>query len=235
MTQGPASLLVVDDEPSLQRSIGLLLRSRGYTVVPAMTGADALASAGRDRPDLVILDLGLPDIEGLRVCQTLRERSDIPIIVLSARGAEKDKVAALDLGADDYVTKPFAPEELLARIRAALRRRARGDIEPVGRLVVGDLTIDYDRRRVVRGEEELRLTPKEFEVLTFLARQPGRVLTHRAILKAIWGPNAVQQPELLRVVIAALRRKIEPDPARPRYVLTEPWTGYRFAEQPESE
>jgi two-component system KDP operon response regulator KdpE len=231
MTDLPASLLVVDDEPSLQRSIGLLLRSRGYVVVSALTAAEALAKAARDRPDLVILDLGLPDMDGLAVCQMLRERTEAPIIVLSARGAEKDKVAALDLGADDYVTKPFAAEELLARIRAALRRRAGGNPEPAGRQVVGDLTIDYDRRRVIRGEDEVRLTPKEFEVLAFLARQPGRVLTHRAILKAVWGPNAVEQPELLRVVIASLRRKIEPDAGRPRYVITEPWTGYRFAEQ----
>jgi two-component system KDP operon response regulator KdpE len=233
VTDLPASLLVVDDEPPLQRSIGLLLRSRGYVVVSALTAAEALARAERDRPDLVILDLGLPDMDGLAVCRLLRERTEAPIIVLSARGAEKDKVAALDLGADDYVTKPFAAEELLARIRAALRRRARGDLEPAGRLVVGDLAIDYDRRRVIRDEDEVRLTPKEFEVLAFLARQPGRVLTHRAILKAVWGPNAVQQPELLRVVIASLRKKIEPDAGRPRYIITEPWTGYRFAEQPD--
>jgi two-component system KDP operon response regulator KdpE len=233
MTPAPASLLVVDDEPSLQRSIGLLLRSRGYTVLAAMSGSEALASADRDRPDLVILDLGLPDMDGLRVCQALREKRDTPIIVLSARGSERDKGAALDLGADDYVTKPFSPEELLARVRAALRRRSDVVVEPTGRLMVGDLCIDYDRRRVINDDKEIRLTPKEFEVLAFLARQPGRVLTHRAILKAVWGPNAVQQPELLRVVIASLRRKIEPDAAHPRYVMTEPWTGYRFAEPPD--
>jgi two-component system, OmpR family, KDP operon response regulator KdpE len=230
MTPGAATLLVVDDEASLQRSIGLLLRSRGYRVVEALTGRDALAAADRDKPDLVILDLGLPDLDGLSVCEELRRASDTPILVLSARGGETDKVAALDLGADDYVTKPFAPEELLARIRAALRRRAQGQAEPSGRLAASDLTIDYDRRRVIRGTEEIRLTPKEFEVLEFLARQPGRVLTHRAILKAVWGPNAVHQPELLRVVVGALRKKLEPDTGRPRYIITEPWTGYRFAD-----
>ena len=180
-------------------------------------------------PDLIVLDLGLPDMEGIEICRRVRTESAVPIVVLSARGAEADKVASLDLGADDYVTKPFGPEELLARIRVALRRVFSEDEPAVGRLELGDLAIDYDRRRVVRGEEEIRLTPKEFELLTLLVRNPGRVMTHRAILKAIWGANAVNQPEHLWVLMAQLRKKIEPDPAHPRYLLSEPWVGYRFA------
>jgi two-component system KDP operon response regulator KdpE len=153
----------------------------------------------------------------------------VPIIVLSARGSETDKVRALDLGADDYVTKPFGPEELLARIRVALRRKEHARIEESGQISAGDLTIDYDRRRVVRSGEEIRLTPKEFELLSLLARNADRVLTHRAILKAVWGPNAVEQPEHLWTLIAQLRKRIEPDPANPRYLLSEPWVGYRFS------
>ena len=152
----------------------------------------------------------------------------MPIIVLSARGAEADKVRALDNGADDYVTKPFGPEELLARIRVALRRVAAEEVDQAGALTLGDLTIDYDRRLVRRSDDEIRLTPKEFDLLSLLARNHDRVLTHRVILKAIWGPNAVEQPEHLWTLVAQLRKKLEPDPARPRYVLSEPWVGYRF-------
>ena len=222
-------ILLVDDEPAIQRALGPLLRSRGYDVEIATTGADALRLAAGRAPDLVVLDLGLPDIEGTEVCRRLRTTLAMPIIVLSARGAEADKVQALDLGADDYVTKPFGPEELLARIRVALRRVTTGDAADAGVLVVGDLSIDYDRRRVVRDGSEIRLTPKEFELLSLLARSHDRVLTHRAILAAIWGGNAVEQPEHLWTLVAQLRRKIEIDPARPRYLISEPWVGYRFS------
>jgi len=227
----PSRILLVDDEVSIQRTMAPLLRSRGYDVVVAGTGRDALAAAGIEPPDLIVLDLGLPDIDGIEVCRQIRARWDMPIVVLSARGAEKDKVLALDEGADDYVTKPFGSEELLARVRAALRRRAAGDQPEADPWHRRDLTIDFGRRRVVRGDLEIRLTPKEFELLTLLARQPGRVLTTRLILKTIWGPNAVHQPEHVRVLMGQLRKKLEPEPSRPRYLLTEPWVGYRFASE----
>jgi two-component system KDP operon response regulator KdpE len=223
-----ARILLVDDEASIQRAVVPLLRSRGYEVESASTGADALKIVAAHPPDLIVLDLGLPDIEGSEVCRRVREHSALPIIILSARGSEADKVAALDLGGDDYVTKPFGPEELLARIRVWLRRMLADERTDSGRVAVGDLTIDYDRRRVLRGEEEIRLTPKEFELLALLARNPDRVLTHRAILKAVWGPNAVDQPEHLWVLVAQLRKKIEDDPARPRRLVSEPWIGYRL-------
>ena len=222
-------ILIVDDEPSILATMALLLRGRGYEVTTATTAHAALDAIDRQPPQLVILDLGLPDLDGVELCRRIREGRSLPILVLSARGAEQDKVAALDAGADDYVTKPFGAEELLARVRAALRRAEAGT-SPSGQIVRGGIAIDLDRRRVTREGEEVRLTPKEFELLMFLAQHPGRVLTHRTILKAIWGPNAVDQPEHLRVLIASLRRKVEPDPAQPRYVLTEPWVGYRFAD-----
>lgn len=223
-----ARILLVDDEVSIQRTMTPLLRSRGYEVEVAGTGRDALAAIEAEQPDLIVLDLGLPDMDGIEVCRRVRERWDTPILVLSARGAEKDKVVALDEGADDYVTKPFGPDELLARVRAALRRKLAGDQPDTGQLQRGDLIIDFDRRRVTRGETEIRLTPKEFELLAIMARHAGQVLTHRVILKSIWGPHSVDQPEHLRVLMGQLRKKIEPDPARPRYLVTEPWVGYRF-------
>jgi two-component system KDP operon response regulator KdpE len=221
-------ILLVDDEVAIQRTVGPLLRSRGYEVDIAATAREALTIAAERPPALVVLDLGLPDMEGTEVCRRMRAHSDVPIIVLSARAGEADKVNALDVGADDYVTKPFGPEELLARIRVALRRVSAADAAETGVLRAGDLTIDYDRRRVVRGQVEIRLTPKEFELLSLLARNHDRVLTHRAILKAVWGANAVEQPEHLWTLVAQLRKKIEPDPARPRYLVSEPWVGYRF-------
>jgi two-component system KDP operon response regulator KdpE len=223
----PPRILIVDDEPNILGTLAPLLRSRGYDTYTAMNGRSALEAVDRDKPDLIVLDLGLPDIDGVEVCRHIRQASNVPIVILSARGAENDKVRALDVGADDYVTKPFGAEELLARIRAGLRR---ADAPPPASepLTRGDLVIDREKFRVLRGGEEVRLTPKEFELLTYLAQQPGRVLTHRAILKAIWGPNAVDQPEHLRVLVGSLRKKIEVNPAAPKYILTEPWVGYRF-------
>ncbi|MEO8681497.1 MAG: response regulator transcription factor [Vicinamibacterales bacterium] len=224
-----ARILLVEDEVAILRTLGPLLQTHGYTVETAATGHAALKMAAAQPPDLIVLDLGLPDLDGTEVCRRIRESSKVPILVLSARGGEADKVRALDLGADDFVTKPFGPEELLARIRVALRRVASEAGEATGSLRAGDLTIDYDRRRVLRGDEEIRLTPKEFELLSLLAKNHDRVLTHRAILKAVWGPNAVNQPEHLWALVAQLRKKIEPDPGKPQYLLSEPWVGYRFA------
>jgi two-component system KDP operon response regulator KdpE len=232
MTTSQPRILLVDDEVSIQRAVGALLRSRGYDVDIAGTGAQALELLARRTPVLIVLDLGLPDIEGTEVCRRVREASPVPIIVLSARGSEADKVSALDLGADDYVTKPFGPEELLARIRVALRRTG-GETPPeTGLFRAGSLTIDYDRRRVVRDETEIRLTPKEFDLLSLLARNHDRVLTHRTILKEVWGANAVEQPEHLWTLVAQLRKKVEPDPSNPKYVVSEPWVGYRFITDP---
>jgi len=224
-----ARILIVDDEPNIIATVAPLLRARGYEVLSAMSGRSALEAVELDKPDLIVLDLGLPDINGVEVCRQVRQTLGTPILVLSARGAEGDKVNALDAGADDYVTKPFGAEELLARIRAALRR-AESPAPASEPLVRGDLVIDRERFRVLRHGEELRLTPKEFELLTFLAQHPGRVLTHRTILKAVWGPYLVDQPEHLRVLVGSLRKKIEPTPSTPKYILTEPWVGYRFAD-----
>jgi two-component system KDP operon response regulator KdpE len=220
-------ILVVDDEPSILGAIAPLLRSRGYDVSTAMSGKAALEAVELGQPDVVVLDLGLPDMNGIEVCRLLRDGRSLPIIILSARGAEADKVAALDAGADDYVTKPFGSDELLARIRVVLRRTATTP-DATGPISCGDLIIDRDRRRVIRGEEEIRLTPKEFDLLVFFAQHPGRVLTHRTLLKAIWGQHQVDQPEHLRVLVGSLRKKIEIDPSRPHYLVTEPWVGYRF-------
>jgi two-component system, OmpR family, KDP operon response regulator KdpE len=229
----PARILLVDDEVSIQRAVVPLLRARGYTVEAVGTGSAALESLTSQAPDLIVLDLGLPDIDGIELCRRLRDESKAAIIVLSARTGEAGKVKVLDLGADDYVTKPFSPEELLARIRVALRRVGLKDVPEAGCVRVGDLVIDYDRRRVLRDDEEIRLTPKEFELLSLFAHNPDRVLTHSAILKAIWGANAVAQPEYLWVLMAQLRKKIEPDPSHPRYFLSEPWVGYRLATEPD--
>jgi len=223
-------ILLVDDEASIRRSVATLLRSRGYTVSAAATGAEALDLFDREQPELVIVDLGLPDLDGIVVCQRLRTRGDVPIVVLSVRGDERSKVAALDAGADDYVTKPFGAEELLARIRVGLRRSPERGRELQGQIRHGELVIDFDRHRVYRGDTEIRLTPREFELLTLLAAHAGRILTHRTILKAIWGANAAAQQEHLRVLVAQLRKKLEVDPAHPQFVVTEPWVGYRLAQ-----
>ena len=223
-----AVILLVDDERSIQRAVEPLLRSRGYDVQTARTAREAMDAFARYQPDLLILDLGLPDADGLDVCRWVRDRSEVPILVLSARGAERDMVKALDDGADDFVTKPFGPDELLARVRSALRRVFKPEDPGTGRLEVGDLIIDFDRRRVIRDNEEIRLTPKEFELLSVLARNAGRVMTHRALLKAVWGATSVDQPEHLWVLVRQLRKKLEPDPANPRYIQSEPWVGYRL-------
>ena len=220
-------VLVVDDEPQLRRVMSVSLPARGYAVRIAADGEQALDETRKQAPDLIVLDLAMPGMGGLETCRRVREFSSVPIIVLSAKGSESDKIAALDMGADDYVTKPFSLDELLARIRAVLRRSLAADSDAAV-LSAGDLTIDVNERRVTMAGAEIRLTPKEFEVLKYLASNSGRVVTHRALLQAVWGSEAIEQTEYLRVFINQLRRKIEPDPQKPRYILTEPWVGYRF-------
>lgn len=221
-----ARVLVVDDEVQILRLLRRTLEAQGYAVEAVETGQDALAAAGRAAPDAVLLDLMLPDLDGLEVCRRLRERLEVPIIVLSARGEERTKVEALDLGADDYLTKPFGTAELLARLRAAIRRAAGGHPGPTIRS--GDLTIDLDRRLVTRGGVRVHLTPKEYDALAYLARHAGRVVTHRALLAGVWGPEYGAELHYVHVLVNQLRRKIEPDPSRPRCILTEPGVGYRF-------
>src|SRR2546426_1571720 len=223
-------LLVVDDEPQILRVMRASLPLRGYEVITASSGEEALDQISKQVPDLIILDLVMPEMSGLDVCRRVREFSAVPIIVLSAKGSESDKVAALDLGADDYVTKPFGMDELLARVRAVLRRLAVSESENRV-LTVGDVTVDTDERRVVVAKKEVKLTPKEFDVLKYLVSNAGKVVTHRALLQAVWGWQSTDQTEYLRVFINQLRRKIEPNASHPRYILTEPWVGYRFNPQ----
>jgi len=218
-------VLVVDDEPQILRVMRASLPIRGYEVITASTGEEALNQLSKQIPDLLILDLAMPEMSGLEVCRRVREFSTVPIIILSAKGSESDKVAALDLGADDYVTKPFGMDELLARARAVLRRLSTANDHV---LTVGDVTIDIDGRRVVVGDKEVRLTPKEFDVLKYLVNNAGKVVTHRALLQTVWGWQSTDQTEYLRVFINQLRRKIEVDASHPRYLITEPWVGYRF-------
>jgi two-component system, OmpR family, KDP operon response regulator KdpE len=221
-----ARILIVDDDPLLQKSLTLFFMMQGYDVDGVTSAQSAFDAIDRRRPDLIVLDLGLPDLDGLEVCKRVRQSSDVPIIVLSAKSGDRDKVAALEQGADDYVSKPFNSEELLARVHAALRRVS--SVTDTGRLDRGTLVIDFDRRRVLLGGNEIRLTPKEFELLVFLARHPNRVLPHRAILMAIWGEHAIDRPEQLWALVTKLRKKIEPDPEHPRYLMSEPWVGYRL-------
>ena len=218
-------VLVVDDEPQILRVMRTSLPIRGYEVLTASSGKEALDQLSKQVPDLVILDLAMPEMSGLEVCRRVREFSTVPIIILSAKGSESDKVAALDLGADDYVTKPFGMDELLARARAVLRRLSTTNDRV---LSVGDVTIDIDEHRVVVGGKEIRLTPKEFEVFKYLVNNAGKVVTHRALLQTVWGWESTDQTEYLRVFINQLRRKIETDVSHPRYLITEPWVGYRF-------
>jgi two-component system KDP operon response regulator KdpE len=220
-------ILVVDDDALIQESLSLYLRLHGYTVESATTARAALEAVSRRRTDLVILDLTLPDRDGCDVCDEIRKTSDVPIIALSARSGDQSKVSLLGRGADDYMTKPFSSDELLARIQVALRRVGHGSDS--GRMDRGQLVIDFDRRRVVVGGKDIRLTPKEFELIVYLARHPNRVMPHQAILLAIWGEHAVDHPEQLWALVTKVRRKIEPDPDEPRYLVSEPWVGYRLA------
>jgi two-component system KDP operon response regulator KdpE len=220
-------VLVVDDEPQILRALQTNLRGAGYDVETAATGEAALATAAMRPPDAVILDLVLPDRSGTEVCRELRRWSSAPILVLSVVGEEHEKVAALDAGADDYVEKPFGIEELLARLRAALRRAA----APGGPVLeIGDLVVDLDKRSVTVAGKLVQLTPNEFELLRVLAQNPGKLLTHPTILREVWGPAYGDESHYLHVYVSQLRRKIEPDPARPRYLLTEPGAGYRLVD-----
>jgi two-component system, OmpR family, KDP operon response regulator KdpE len=222
-----ATILVVDDEPAIRRLLRTTLSAQNYRVVEAATGAEALAALQSQKPNLVIVDLGLPDIDGLEVIRQIRSDSAVPLIVLSVRNDERTKVNALDLGADDYITKPFGAEELVARARTALRHQIRsGDELPIFR--TGDLSVDLERRVVTVAGKAIRLSPKEYDVLAQLVIHAGKVLTHNHMLREVWGFHSAGDPQYLRVYIRQLRQKLEPDSERPRYILTEPGVGYRL-------
>ncbi|MEW5987179.1 MAG: response regulator [Chloroflexota bacterium] len=225
---GRPHILVIDDELQILRALRTILTQKQFRVTTAARGEEGLALAAANPPDVVILDLTLPDVDGIKVCARLREWTHVPIIVLSVRDSERDKVAALDQGADDYLTKPFGIEELLARIRVALRHSAQtqGATEPV--ITAGELLIDLPRHVVTLAGEEVKLTATEFKLLAYLATNTGRVLTHQSILSHVWGPAEADHVEYLRVYVRQLRKKLEPDPDRPRYLVTEPGIGYRF-------
>lgn len=230
-TRGPAVVLIEDERP-IRRFLRATLVSQGYRLFEAATGEEGLAEAAARPPDVVILDLGLPDIDGLEVIRRLREWTAVPIIVLSARGQERDKIAALDAGADDYVSKPFGVGELLARMRVVLRHAARNSTETAeSTFCVGDLNVDLAVRRVAAAGRDVHLTPIEYRLLTTLIRYAGKVVTQQQLLKEVWGPQSTEQAHYLRVYVAQLRRKLETDPARPRYLLTEPGVGYRLASE----
>jgi two-component system KDP operon response regulator KdpE len=223
------TILVIDDEPQIRRVMRSTLSTHGYLITEAKSGEEGVESARKERPDLVLLDMNMPGMGGLEACKEIRRSSEAPIIMLTVRNAERDKVLALDAGADDYVVKPFGIEELLARIRSALRRYAPGD--SIAPFVSKDVNIDFESRQVsVRGHD-VHLTPKEYDVLKHLVANQGKPLTHRRLLQSVWGPDYGEETENLRVVINQLRKKIEVDPARPKYILTEPWIGYRFQPQ----
>jgi len=229
MTAVKTRILVVDDEPAILRFLKPALAANDYDVATAGTVADATKRIASEAPDVVVLDLGLPDGDGKEVIRSVRQWSDVPIIVLSARDRESEKIEALDLGADDFINKPFGVGELMARVRAAMRHRMQRHAEiPV--LKLGELEIDNVRHRVTRAGQEIKLTPKEFELLSLLARHAGAVVTHRQVLAAIWGPAHTQDTQYLRVYIGHLRQKIEPNPDDPRIIITEPGIGYRIAE-----
>jgi two-component system KDP operon response regulator KdpE len=226
MGENKLRVLVVDDEQAIRRFLRVALTSQAYTVFEAASGQDALSSAVAHKPDTIILDLGLPDIDGVEVTRLLRQWTQIPIIILSVRGSESDKIAALDAGADDYLTKPFGVGELLARLRAALRRSAQPPDEPI--FTSGDLRVDLTRRLVAVAGREVQLTPNEYELLRVLVTHAGRVLTHSQLLREVWGVAYGKELHMLHVNISNLRRKIEPDPARPQFIITEPGVGYRL-------
>jgi two-component system KDP operon response regulator KdpE len=221
-----ATILVVDDEPQIRRVMRTTLTAEGYAVTEAHDGAEALEKLRSERPDLVLLDMNMPVMDGLQTCREIRTSSEVPIIMLTVRSAEKDKVRALDAGADDYVVKPFSIQELLARVRALLRRVA--DQKHPAALASKDLSFDFDKRAIVVRGALVHLTPKEFAVLKELVAADGRPITHRRLLQSVWGPDYGEQTESLRVVINQLRKKIELNPAKPAYIHTEPWVGYRF-------
>jgi two-component system, OmpR family, KDP operon response regulator KdpE len=225
MTSG-ASILVVDDEPQIRRTLRTTLSFRGYEILEAATGEEALELTRKQKPDLILLDVNLPGISGIETCREIRRSSDVPVIMLTVRNAERDKVVALDAGADDYVTKPFGIEELLARVRASLRRHSPPEATPA--FQSKDFTVDFELRRVTVAGEEVHLAPKEFEVLRHLIASQGKPVSHRRLLQSVWGPEYGEETENLRVVINQLRKKIEKDPSQPKYILTEPWVGYRF-------
>jgi two-component system KDP operon response regulator KdpE len=223
-------ILIVDDDPQIRRVMKVILAGERYELAEARSGEAALLQFRQFLPDLVLLDLNMPGMGGLETCRAIREGSDVPIIILSVRREEAEKVALLDAGADDYVTKPFGKAEVLARIRAALRRSTGtggGGLPP---FVTDDLEVDFERRRVRAGKNIVRLTPKEFDLLRYLVSQRGKPVPHRELLQAVWGPDYGDQTDYLRVFITHLRKKIEPNPAKPKYILTEPWLGYRFAD-----
>lgn len=226
MNAEPA-VLVVDDELAIRRFLRLSLETNDYRIYEAETGRDGLAKAAQFRPEVIILDMNLPDMEGVEVLRRLREWTATPVIVLSVRDADRDKVAALDAGADDYLTKPFSVDELLARLRVARRHAQPTTTDPV--LIFGEVRIDLARRLVTRSGEPVKLTPTEYALLRLLIQHAGRVLTHRQILKQVWGPQHMEETHYLRVYFAQLRQKLEADPARPRLILTEPGVGYRLA------
>ncbi len=224
-----AKILVVDDEPQIRRMLRATLTGSGYQVADARSGEEAIDKLRDYMPDLVIMDLNMPGMGGLNACREIRIGSEVPIIVLTVRDRESDKVEALDAGADDYVTKPFGMQELLARIRAALRRAPTSPEGGPQSFSSKDLEIDFETRRVRVMARNVRLTPKEFQLLRFLVSQEGKPMPHRQILQAVWGPDYGEESDYLRVFINHLRKKIEPNPARPKYILTEPWVGYRFS------
>jgi two-component system, OmpR family, KDP operon response regulator KdpE len=221
-------ILVVDDESQITRVLRTSLSSQGYDIRVANDGETALEIMKDWMPDLVITDLSMPNMDGLELCRRLRLSTKIPIIVLSVKGEEKTKVQALDAGADDYVTKPFGIEELLARVRATLRRVPAADEGQAALIEVGDFRIDLAAHKVAVRHRDIHLTPKEFDLLVYLARHPGKVVTHRSLLSAIWGGQSTEQVEYLRVFVGQLRKKLEPETSSPRYIVTEPWVGYRF-------